>query len=425
MKVIGIIAEYNPFHNGHAYQIAEVKKRTGADFAVIAMSGDFMQRGAPAVIDKYARARMALCCGADLVFELPSLWTVSSAELFAAAGISLFEKMGCVDGICFGAETENLPLLSFAADILAQEPDDYRTALSSYLKTGMNFPAARLQALCDVFSAETAANPKLYAQFSSITKEELSALLGTPNNILAIEYLKALKRRHSSIRPILLKREGAGYHDAMILPETDPAVPTASASAIRALILQNAADTCKHAIPQAAYAILAEYLAAQPALDADDLSPLLGYRLLSCSKDALTHIYDNTPELANRIFKNRYAFVSFSQFCALNKSREITYTRISRILTHLVLNMTDSDFALGKQLDFIPYLRVLGFRQDAAPLFSLLKKMQPCQSSQNFPLHPPFCPQMPCNYSKRICLLRNYMGNSKREKHKLAFPAVN
>ena len=110
MTVIGIIAEYNPFHNGHAYQIESIRRQTNADYIVVAMSGDFVQRGAPALIDKYARARMALSCGADLVVELPAIWSVSSAEAFAEAGISLFEQMGCVDGICFGAESDRLPL---------------------------------------------------------------------------------------------------------------------------------------------------------------------------------------------------------------------------------------------------------------------------------------------------------------------------
>ena len=106
MKVIGIIAEYNPFHNGHAYQIAEIRKRTCADYIVVAMSGDFVQRGTPAIIDKYTRTNMALSCGADLILELPTLWATASAEDFAMAGVTLFDKMGCVDGICFGAETD-------------------------------------------------------------------------------------------------------------------------------------------------------------------------------------------------------------------------------------------------------------------------------------------------------------------------------
>ena len=184
MKTIGIIAEYNPFHNGHAYQIAELKRKTNADFVVIAMSGDFVQRGAPAIIDKYCRAEMALLCGADLVIELPAVWAVSSAEDFAMAGVTLFDKMGCIDGICFGAESDQLPQLKSIAGVLAEEPDIYRSALSSYLKKGLAFPAARAAALSDYFK--------------STGMNFLISILDTPNNILAVEYLKALKRRNSA-----------------------------------------------------------------------------------------------------------------------------------------------------------------------------------------------------------------------------------
>ena len=135
MKVIGIIAEYNPFHNGHAYQIQKIKNELQADYVVIAMSGDFVQRGAPAIVDKYARAKMALNCGADLVIELPVLWATASAEYFAMAGVTLFDKLGCIDGICFGAETNDLAMLSMIANTLIEEPEIYRTALSAYLSS--------------------------------------------------------------------------------------------------------------------------------------------------------------------------------------------------------------------------------------------------------------------------------------------------
>lgn len=219
MKIIGIIAEYNPFHNGHAYQITTIRERTGADFVIVAMSGDFVQRGAPAILDKYARAQMALSCGADLVLELPALWATASAEHFAMAGVTLFEKMGLVDGICFGAETDNLPLLTAIADILADEPEAYRTLLASYLKTGAAFPKARASALAD-----------FVAMHEMHLTDDLHEVLSSPNNILAIEYLKALRRRHSSMTPYLIRREGSGYHDTAL-------APTASATGIREALL--------------------------------------------------------------------------------------------------------------------------------------------------------------------------------------------
>ena len=152
MNVIGIIAEYNPFHNGHAYQIAHVKKNLHADYIVVAASGDYVQRGEPALLDKYTRARMALSSGADLVLELPVLWSTASAELFADAGISLFEKTGCVNGICFGAESGDLALLRRIADVLADEPAALKASLKRNLKSGNTFPKAREAALLSYFA---------------------------------------------------------------------------------------------------------------------------------------------------------------------------------------------------------------------------------------------------------------------------------
>lgn len=398
MKIIGIIAEYNPFHNGHAYQIAKVRELTGADYVVAAMSGDFIQRGEPAILDKYARAAMALHGGVDLVLELPALWACSSAEHFAMAGVTLLEKMGCVDGICFGAETDNLPLLSLLADILAEEPQSYREALSSYLKSGMNFPTARAKAFQKFFkNSDFPANRADEASPTLLdsTEETPDALLRTPNNILAIEYLKALKRRRSSIKPILLKRQGAGYHDTLPFGGAASPASFASATGIRNLLLQTPVDALSRqdaaspsatavpptilpslqaAMPASALSILQSYLSKSPLLTADDFSSILGYRLLSSDKTALEEVYDMTPEMANRLYKNRYRFQSFSQFCAENKRLDITYSRMSRTLLHLMLDMTASFYDSGKQLDYIPYLRMLGFRKDSAPLLSAIKK---------------------------------------------------
>lgn len=393
MKIIGIIAEYNPFHNGHAYQLAMLRKKTDADYIAVAMSGNFVQRGEPAIIDKYARTEMALQSGADLVLELPVLWAASSAEAFATAGVTLFEKMGCVEGICFGAETDNLPLLTTIADILADEPDNYRRLLSCYLKEGMSFPSARAQALCEIFKA--AALPDTGNGSPETVVETLSDILGRPNNILAIEYLKALKRLHSSMKPILLKRVGAEYHDTEINAVKNnsikkaEAIPTASATAIRNLLFSKTvavppekpaapdsallSDALQSSMPDSALRILTDYLKSSPVVSAGDFSSLLGYRLLTQDKSSISRIGDITPEIANRLYNNRYQYLSFSQFCQLNKSREVTYTRISRILLHLILQITEDTYTLGHSLDYIPYLRILGFRKSSSALLSVLK----------------------------------------------------
>ena len=175
--ITGIIAEYNPFHNGHAYQIEQARLLTGCDFLVVVMSGDYVQRGAPAVFDKYTRARMALACGADLVLELPVACSCASAEFFASGAVSLLDGLGCVDFLCFGSESGNLQSLMEPARILAKESPVFQEALRRGLSLGLSFPAARKEA----FRA-CASNPDI---------------LDLPNNILGIEYLKALLQRES------------------------------------------------------------------------------------------------------------------------------------------------------------------------------------------------------------------------------------
>ncbi len=373
MKTIGIIAEYNPFHNGHAYQISHVRKTLGADYVIVAMSGDFVQRGAPAIIDKYTRSRMALSCGADFVFELPLCFATASAEDFAMAGVTLFDRLGVTDGICFGAETANLALLNDIAALLAEEPESYRNALSSYIKEGLTFPAARTRALTDCLCAGSDKTTDINI---------LTELLSSPNNILAIEYLKAIKRRHSTLTPFLLPREGAGYHDAALpvkAPTTQPHF--ASATAIRQTLLKtpdvSGLNALSPVLPPAVFPLLKEAFSAYPAVTENDFSQILGYLLLSGvtrDKDFFSKFADCNADISRRICALVSSYRDFRSFTEEIKSRDITYTRAARILTHILLSVTKDDVAQAKSLDYIPYLRILGFRKDAAPLLSAIKK---------------------------------------------------
>lgn len=355
MKIVGIIAEYNPFHNGHAYQIRKIREELGADYIIIAMSGDFVQRGEPAIVDKYVRTQMALSCGADLVVELPALWAVSSAEAFAKAGVMLFEQMGCVDTLCFGAETNDLALLDQIADLLVEEPVSYKEALSAGLRSGKNFPSARISALKECFGAR------------------IDDVLSTPNNILAIEYLKALKTCHSSIRPYAILRNGAGYHD------TDITLPNASATAIRAMLKspltgQSDGNSYRNAMPPEAFSIFSGYLNEYTYMDMDDFSAVLSYLLLTQSADMLSSYADCTKEIANRLKKNLFSFTTALQFASDNKSRDITYTRMCRILIHMLLQITKEDIRSANDCGMVPYIRPLGFCKSSAPVLSELKK---------------------------------------------------
>lgn len=376
MHIVGIIAEYNPFHKGHCYQIEELRRRTHADYIVIAMSGNFVQRGAPAIADKYARTRMALSCGADLVLELPCLWATASAEDFAMAGVTLFEKTGCVDTLCFGAECGDLAFLTAVTSILAEEPADYRDRFAAYLKEGMAFPAARSRALTEYMTHTGRCSSE------GFDADHISELLASPNNILAIEYLKALWRRGSRIQPHLISRKGAGYHD------TDVAQPLASATAIRRELMAGRAsvpetpcakqdfDTAPlSAMPPAAAEILTEYHREYPYAAGDDFSAQLAYLLLSQSTEQLAAYGDSNMELAGRMKSLLPDFRSLEAFAQLLKTKNVTLTRISRVLCHTLLGLTQKDYAAGKELDYIPYLRMLGFCRDSAPL---LNRMDSC-----------------------------------------------
>lgn len=383
MKIVGIIAEYNPFHNGHAYQIERIRETTGADYIIAAMSGDFTQRGEPAIIDKYARTQMALSCGVDLIVELPALWAVSSAEFFARAGVCLFDQMGCVDELCFGAETDNVSLLSLAADILAEEPASYKEIFASCLKDGKSFPLARATAL-EQYLSTVDFNGSVFSAADSLKLQELSDILSAPNNILAIEYLKSLKLCHSNIRPYPILRKGAGYHD------TDISAPNASASAIRNVLksVSAAPDTaCKsdpnecfwkqsiqHTMPTEAFNVFSKYLKHFPYVEADDFSQILGYLLMTSSAESLSSFIDCNNEIARRLQKNLFSFSSVEQFTELNKSRDITYTRMSRIFMHMLLQMKDSDLILAKNCNYVPYIRPLGFLRSSSGVLAQLKK---------------------------------------------------
>lgn len=354
MKVVGIIAEYNPFHKGHAYQIQQLREKTKADYVIIAMSGNFLQRGVPALCDKYTRAEMALKCGADLVLELPTIWATASAEYFAQGGVHLLASTGIVTHLGFGAESEDLESLMQISSILKNEPDVYRKVLGNSIRSGNPFPVARKNAL-------TTSLP----HFSS---EQLDELLDTPNNVLALEYLKALP---DSISPILVPRKGGHYHSTDIHEELP------SATAIRETLLGTHPDgvleDVANAMPEEAYRLLEKHLASRTLLDTDDFSDALGYCLLTQAHNDLSIYADCTKDFSNKVKKHLNEFTSFSDFTTQLKSKDMTYTRISRNLLHILLDIKQIDYSVGKAIDYIPYLRVLGFRQEASELLSAIK----------------------------------------------------
>lgn len=347
MNITGIIAEYNPFHKGHEYQIRQIRERFGSHYIIAVMSGDFVQRGAPALADKYTRAHMALLGGADLVLELPAVYATASAEAFAQGGIRTLAATGIVTSVSFGMEQADPQVLLTLSNILSQEPPWYQDRLLEGLKMGLSFPAARSRAL-----------------------PEYAGFMASPNNILALEYAKAVKKYAPQLALLPIQRRGSGYHQE----ELDASL--ASAKAIRSFLKAGSpfpdGSPIAAALPNTSLRVLEDYQRKAPFLYEEDLSLPLGCALIGQTQETLESISGITPALAGRILRLREDYASFPGFCRQLKTKELTYTHISRALLHILLGITDG---LMSQDGQVPYLRLLGFRRSAASLLGQMKEL--------------------------------------------------
>jgi len=325
MNVVGIIAEYNPFHKGHAYQIQKAKEQCGAEFAVVVMNGDFVQRGEPAIFDKYTRTKEALLGGADLIFELPVRFGLSSAGDFAMGGILALNALPFVTHLCFGTETGDLTPLLQAATFLCDEPDSYRTRVKHFVKQGILYPKARSLAL---------------AAESGLPTETWDS----PNNILGLEYCVALQKLHSKIKPFTIRREGQGYHD-----NDTPALSDFPSATFLRKKIRKAGE--------------------KENLSLSDFSSLIGYSLLT-AKD-LCRIKDITPDLSDRIRNELPKYREINEFVKTIKNPSLTTGRIKRSFFQCL-------FDIEKEEPVMPYLRVLGMKKEASSLLSQ-KENASCQ----------------------------------------------
>lgn len=378
MKTAGIIAEYNPFHKGHEYQIRYTKEKLKADYVIVAMSGDYVQRGTPALISKHVRAEMALRCGADLVLEIPVSISTASAEAFAMGGVSLLDSLGVVDMLCFGSESGEISALRELAEILVEEPEEYKKLLKSFLSEGLTFPAARSQALTEYFKNPRNFNGDDFDGVLTPLLNEVTQILNTPNNILGIEYCKALLRLNSQIRPVTIRREGMGYHETTVpdgnstVASPDLQSPTdffASATAIRNLILRDSPDPDALAsqIPGQAFPVFQKAVNSGEFLTENSLDSILSYCLMKENVKSLSSYMDVSEDLARRIINQQNLLLSFSQSVSVLKTRELTQTRIQRALLHIILNIHTAPTQ-------IPFARVLGFRRESSELLSRIKQ---------------------------------------------------
>lgn len=344
LKAIGIITEYNPFHNGHMHQIELVKSKFPGYPVICVMSGNFVQRGEPAIWNKFVRAKAALLCGADMIIELPLPFATASAEYFAYYGVSLLNALGFVEYLCFGSEEGNSEKLEKAAQILVLEPYNFKAELKARLLLGNSYPTARHMALEHLLP-------------------ELSGVLNKPNNILGIEYIKAIMRLGSNIKPFTIKREGEGYHSIDYTKELS------SAKAIREAL--RAGKRNLSGIPEKLKPLYDEHINAGDFHDFDRLSPILQYIVKTGPPEKLAGILDIDEGLHNRIIDILGTNRLISESLNALKSKRYTYTRLSRGLLHILLDITKEDF--NKFYESGPhYVRVLGFRKEWESLFSCI-----------------------------------------------------
>ena len=346
-KVVGIIAEYNPFHNGHSYHIQNTKALTGADFVVSIMTGNFTQRGNTSVVDKWEKTKMALNGGADLVIELPTIYSISSAENFANGAVKILKTLGIVDSISFGMEADDISTLNNIANVLYVEPTEYKAILDHELSKGNSFPKARENALM---------------MYLNDIKRYANVLKGS-NNILAIEYLKALKKQKSNLVPIGVKREKVYYNSTKIIDEY------ARATGIRNLLLHNQLEEVRKVVPAKTYSLLLNNIRQGTyVLDITAYNNEIIYKLRSMTVKEIANLPDVNEGLEYLIKDASNKTNNLIELINKIKSKRYTQTRVQRILLYALLGITKKDMEISKKMT--PYIRVLGCSENGKMLLS-------------------------------------------------------
>ncbi|MFZ5966335.1 MAG: nucleotidyltransferase [Bacillota bacterium] len=352
MKVLGLIVEYNPFHNGHKYHLNKAKEMSDATHVVAVMSGNFLQRGEPALLNKWLRAEMALCEGVDLIIELPVVYACNSAELFAYGAVSLLHQLNVVDVLCFGSEVGQTDGLIEIAKILAEEPEEYQDLLKKYLSNGVVYPKARQLAI------------------EKISDDDLHSLVQSPNNILGVEYIKALLRLNSKITPMTLTRMNASYNSI------DMVGNICSATAIRNYIYRNkeSLEYLESFMPPNSFNILTRAFG-------DGLGPIfyaafndmILYNLRTSTTEEIKIIQDVVEGLENRIKDASMKTADCLELLKKVKTKRYTMTKLQRVLIHSLLKIKEKDIVRFNQQGGSRYARILGFTDKGAQLIKKIK----------------------------------------------------
>lgn len=350
--ILGIVSEYNPFHNGHLHHLEVSKQITKTDFTVAVMSGNFVQRGDTSLIDKWTKTEMALRAGVDLVIELPTVYAISSAENFADGAVKILNSLGIVDYISFGSEIGEISPLNDVASILYKEPKEFSSLITAQLRSGLSYPRAREIALSQFFGSS----------------QKYSEVLNNPNNILGVEYLKALKRHRSHIKPLTIKRDYSGYNSKTVKNGI------ASATAIREMI-QNKKNV-HYVVPYESYELLDDCLNSGKVIT--DLSVFEKEIIYTLRKLTLTEIAalpDVSEGLENKIKLAANNCNNLKDLIENIKSKRYTQSRIQRILLYALLNITQKDMNSSKRVT--PYIRVLGFNKHGKRIISAIAAANP------------------------------------------------
>ena len=353
-NVLGIIAEYNPFHNGHLHHLIESKKITKSDYCIAIMSGNFTQRGEVSIVDKWEKAKMAINNGVDLVIELPTLYAISSAENFASGAIKILDSLGIVDYLSFGSESNDITLLDDIANVLAFEPSQYKTLLSHELARGESFPKARENAVMMYLND--------IRRFANV--------LSSPNNILGIEYLKSLKRLKSDIQPLTIKREGAKYNDSTVPLSSR----FASATAIRNLCHSTDDITpIQKFVPETTFDILEENIKKGNFIkNLSTFDKEIIYTLRKMSLAEIANLPDVSEGLEFSLKNAANQCNSVVELLSIIKSKRYTQTRLQRILLYAILGITKKDMEVS--ITTKPYIRILGFNAKGQELISEISR---------------------------------------------------
>ncbi len=389
MIVQGIVSEYNPFHNGHLHHIAASATATGADATVCVMSGNFVQRGEPAAFSKWARAEMALRSGADLVLELPAAYACASAEAFATGAVSILEATGLVDFLCFGSETGEIEPLDMAARVLADEPEDFRLLLRQGLDKGLSFAVARQKALAAWAAGQTgkSGNPFIGQDATAPENAEGSSLsirkpdydasaftdtISAPNDILGVEYLKALRRIGSRMQPFTLRRLGRGYND----PILEGAFP--SATALRKAMAEGGTPddaAAANGMPETTLAVLRREMAAgRGPVTADHFLPVLLQRLRTATDAELTGLPWMEQGLHHRLRAAASDAATWDALVGSAACSRYPRTRIQRMLCALLIGLPGTLPAALSSAGNVQYLRILGFNEVGRELLAIMRR---------------------------------------------------